>query len=178
MGKVSLWPLMRVCSHTKLRFVRNIIIPVTHNIIRITEAVHLIRMYGYLVCVIPPALGYMQIVSSRDANTLLPIIQQHVENGTIIWSHSWSSYRQVAQLPPVQQHECVNHSIEFVSSQWVHTNHIESYWNRCKVKLKRMRGCHRDQMPSYLDEFLWRERYGSNYTLENIYRDIALWYPV
>ena len=46
------------------RFVRNIIIPVTHNIIRITEAVHLIRMYGYLVCVIPHMILLWDICKS------------------------------------------------------------------------------------------------------------------
>ena len=43
------------------------------------------------------------------------------------------------QLPTVQNHDTVNHSLEFFDSQTgVHTNHIESYWNRVKIKLKRM----------------------------------------
>ena len=29
-----------------------------------------------------------------------------------------------------------------------------------KEKLKCMRGCHAEQLPSYLDEFMWRERHG------------------
>ena len=77
-----------------------------------------------------PALGYMQIVNSRDEATLLHIIRDHVENGTTIWSDQWAAYRNVQQLP------------------------------------------------SYLDEFLWRERYGGQNTLDNLYRDISLWYPV
>ena len=30
-----------------------------------------------------------------------------------------------------------------------------SYWNRVKLCLKRMTGCHRDSLPSYLDECMW-----------------------
>ena len=66
----------------------------------------------------------------------------HTHNGTIIWSDSWAAYNNIQQLPTVQNHDTVNHSLEFVDSQTgVHTNHIESYWNRVKIKLKRMRGC-------------------------------------
>ena len=127
-----------------------------------------------------PALGYMEIVGQRDAATLLPIIQAHVNQGTVIWSDCWAAYNNVIALPSIMGHDTVNHSIEFVAPSGVHTNHIESYWNRAKIKLKRMRGCHRSQLPSYLDEFMWRERYGkkSDDVLSNIYRDIALWYPV
>ena len=124
-----------------------------------------------------PALGYMEMVAARDAATLLPIIQAHVNPGTTIWSDSWAAYNNVIALPSVQGHDTVNHSIEFKSPSGTHTNHIESYWNRVKIKLKRMRGCHRSQLPSYLDEFMWRERYGK--TMDDVlYRDIALWFPV
>ena len=137
-------------------------------------------MFGMCDTSEEPALGYMELVDSRDAATLLPIIQAHVHPGTIIWSDCWAAYNNVHLLPPVQSHSSVNHSIEFVDSSGVHTNHIESYWNRVKIKIKRMRGCHRSMLTSYLDEFMWRERYGktSEDVLTNIYRDIALWYPV
>ena len=43
-----------------------------------------------------------------------------------------------------------------------------------------MKGVHSHQLPSYLDEFMWRERYGksSEEALENILRDISVQYPV
>ena len=77
----------------------------------------------------------------------------------MIWSDMWAAYNGVGQPPGVAQHQTVNHSVEFIDRQTgVHTQNIESYWNRVKIKLKRMRGCHSTQLPSYLDEFMWRER--------------------
>ena len=62
----------------------------------------------------------------------------------------------------------------------VFTQNIESYWNEAKMKLKRMKGCHAEQLPSYLDEFMWRERFGttSRNAWFNIIQDIAQQYPV
>ena len=122
----------------------------------------------------------MELVDHRDAATLLPIILAHVQPGTTIWSDGWAAYNNLATTPAISGYSTVNHSVEFVSPTGVHTNHIESYWNRAKIKLKRMRGCHRSMLPSYLDEFMWRERYGrsNDDVLGNIYRDIATIYPV
>ena len=74
----------------------------------------------------------------------------------------------------------LNHSVEFVSPSGVHTQNVESYWNRSKMKLKRMRGCAAKEVPSYLDEFMWRERFGktSREAMDSIIRDIAQQYPV
>ena len=52
------------------------------------------------------------------------------------------------------------------------------------TKLKRMKGCAGHQIPSYLDEFMWRERHGTidgtsrRLTFTNIMRGIAAQYPV
>ena len=47
-------------------------------------------------------------------------------------------------------------------------------------KLKQMKGCHEHQLPSYLDKFMWRERYGrtAGMAWQNILQDIATQYPV
>ncbi len=57
-----------------------------------------------------PVTGFVQLVADRRAVTLLPIIQVHVQPGTVIHS----------------SHGTVNHST--------------LNWNRIKIKLKRMRG--------------------------------------
>ena len=128
-----------------------------------------------------PSHGYLEVVSRRDAATLLPIIQSHVRPGTIIWSDQWRAYSNVSGLPNVANHQTVNHSIEFKNPvTGVHTNNIESYWERVKGKLKKMKGCKHEFIPSYLDEFLWKDKYGSSSVevFSNLQRDIALQYPV
>ena len=98
-----------------------------------------------------PARGYMEV--QRDAATLLPLIQAHVANGTIIHSDQWSAYLPVLGLPNVAAHETVNHSVMFVDPvAGIHTQNIGSYWRKAKRKLKRMKSCHASQ-------FMWRERF-------------------
>ena len=76
-------------------------------------------------------------------------------------SDECSTYRHIQQLGNVSAHNAVNNSLYFVDPvTGVHTQHVESYLNRVKDKLKRMRGCHATQLPSFLNEFLRRERYG------------------
>ena len=69
-----------------------------------------------------PALGFMQIVQRRDAATLLPIIQAHINPGTEI---QWAVYGNVGTLPGVAAHRTVNHSLEFVAADGTHTQHVE-----------------------------------------------------
>ena len=71
------------------------------------------------------ALGVMEPVASCDDATLLPIIQRHVHPETVVWSDMWAAYNNVQHLPPVAQHQTVNHSIEFVhSTTGVHSQNI------------------------------------------------------
>ena len=107
-----------------------------------------------------PALVVMTMVARRDAATLLPIIRRHVRPGTIVWSDEWAAYRRIQQQTPATQHQRVNHSLHFVPTMGVHTQNVESYWNRVKTKFKRMKGVQETMLASYLDEFMWRERHG------------------
>ena len=127
-----------------------------------------------------PALGYMQIVPQRDAATLLPIVQAHTLR-TLYYipmsgqhTGEWPACR---MLPSMTQ----------LTTQWNlstaplgHTQNVESYWNKTKIKFKRMKGCHASMLPSHLDEFRWRERFGKTATeaFNRIMRDIADQYPV
>ena len=62
-------------------------------------------VFGLVDTSVQPALGIMMLVGSRDAATLLPLIQQHVQPGTTVWSDEWCAYRRVQSLPAVGQHQ-------------------------------------------------------------------------
>lgn len=105
-------------------------------------------------------LCVFKVVGNREANTLLPIIQNHVKPGTIIMSDCWSAYNKISSLG--YEHHTVNHTYHFVDPSSIdkqfkiHTNGIESIWKDVKMNLKRMAGIKRGNIQSYLNEFIWR----------------------
>ena len=141
-------------------------------------------LYTYLTLkngVDDPALrqGFIQMVQRRDARTLLPIIQRVVAPGTTVWSDEWRAYAQLAGLGYV--HQTVNHSQNFTDPvTGVCTNHVEAYWCAVKRRFKKMIGTASGMVPSYLDEHMWRERYGRTPALcfVNIQRHIQERYPL
>ena len=59
-------------------------------------------------------------------------------------------------------HKTVNHSKHFVDPvTGVHTQNIEAYWSSVKIKFKILNGTSRQLTASYLDEHMYRQRYGS-----------------
>lgn len=106
--------------------------------------------------------GYIQLVEDRSAETLLPIISSWCEPGAIIYTDGWAAYNQLGSLG--FRHHSVIHERHFVDPETgVHTNSVESYWQRCKRKLKKMYGTKFTLLPSYLDEFMWNERFGGSF---------------
>lgn len=121
-------------------------------------------------------VGYITFVDKRDAATLLPIIQNVVLPDSVIISDEWAAYRGIGNLPQNYTHRTVNHSRNFVNpADGSHTNNVENYWKRAKAAFKRMNGTQKDMIASYLDDFMWRERYGQTFDLAycNIIRHIA-----
>ena len=101
-----------------------------------------------------PALGVMQVVTQSCA----AIYETQHRSGVMSGGHT----AMLAHWPIVPRHQIVNHSLHFKDPvTGVHTEHIESYWNWVKTKLKRMKGYHCSQLPLYLDEFMWFERHGT-----------------
>lgn len=103
---------------------------------------------------------YLECVASRDAATLLPIIEDKIEPGTIIVSDMWAAYNNIRHSPNGYEHLTVNHSLNFVNpnDRDAHTQTIEGMWARAKRKLKNMNGTSPELFRSYLDEFQWRCR--------------------
>ena len=137
-------------------------------------------VFGIVDTSTTPATGYLRMVNRRDAATLLPIIQNVIRPGSIIHSDQWRAYHGIQQQLGLQ-HRTVNHSLNFVDpGTGVHTQHIELYWNKCKGRFNAMHGTTIGKLPSYLDEFMWRDRFGRTHQdcFDNIQRHIAEFYPV
>ena len=136
---------------------------------------------GFLDCVIPAIHHHWVTCKLCLPEMLPPCCLLHVHPGTIIHSDQWRAYNRVSSLPPVASHSVVNHSLHFVDpATGTHTQNIELYWERVKRKIKNMKGCHATELTSYLDEFMWRERYGKTKTsaFRNICQDISIFYLV
>ena len=75
---------------------------------------------------------------------------------------SWAAYNYVQSLPNIAGHQVINHSLHFVfPARGVHTQNIESYWNRVKIKVKMMKGCHAQHLQGYLYEWKWSFRWSA-----------------
>jgi transposase-like protein len=96
----------------------------------------------------------LYVVPNRKAETLIPIINKHVVEGSIVFSDMWRAYRQIQET---HEHRMVNHDRHFVDpGTGVNTNSIEGVWRVAKMKIKRMGGIDRKYIQEYLDEFCWR----------------------
>ncbi|CAL4134733.1 unnamed protein product, partial [Meganyctiphanes norvegica] len=121
-----------------------------------------------------PAIGYMEIVETNDVATLFPMILKVVQPGSIIRSKDWRAYRTIQGISCTD--ETVNHSVNFVDVDTsVHKQAIESYWEKHKSYIAAMRSCTKNAVNSYLQEFMWRERFSDN-ALEILCEQIALQY--
>lgn len=112
-------------------------------------------------------MGYIRFVDRRDAQTLLPIIADVILPSSIIHSDEWAAYNGITGIANRNYtHETVNHRYNFVNPiSGAHTNNVENYWKRAKAVFKRMNGTKVGFVESYLDEFMWRERYGATFDL-------------
>ena len=109
---------------------------------------------------------FMEITTERNQETLEAIIRRNVEPNSIIWSDCWAGYRNIDSAGYF--HEVVNHSIEFVSSEGVHTNRIESIWGACKRKLNPIRNKKPDLIQGYLSEYIFKKKFSENVFSETL----------
>uniref|UniRef100_A0A183BKY7 DDE_Tnp_IS1595 domain-containing protein n=1 Tax=Globodera pallida TaxID=36090 RepID=A0A183BKY7_GLOPA len=78
-----------------------------------------------------PERCFIVPVERRNAATLLPLITQFIEPGSIVHSDMWRAYGGIPQLPYGYQHMTVNHTQNFIDpGTGAHTQSIESLWQR------------------------------------------------
>ena len=124
-------------------------------------------VFGIADCSSKPAKTMMKVVPDRSASSLIPIIEDNIKPGTTVRSDCWPSYNSLTTgtrpLPYI--HQTVNHETNFVEEKYdeltgktvpVHTQSIESSWNKAKMKIKNMKGCRKTSLQGYLDECSWR----------------------
>jgi transposase-like protein len=93
-------------------------------------------------------------VSDTKSTTLLPIMLNKVEKGSIVYTDEWKSYKMLSKN---FSHSIVNHSVdEFVRGN-VHTNNIESFWALLKRGLTDIYHHTSDEhLFRYINEFTYR----------------------
>ena len=120
-------------------------------------------------------------VEQRDANTLLPLIEDWILPGTKIMSDGWRAYNNIDQIGGgIYTHDVVIHQDNFVDplDRSIHTQNIESMWSRAKRIFRHMYGTSRALFDSYLIEFMWRTSFGKDDAFSAILSNIASQYPV
>ena len=72
------------------------------------------------------ATSHIELVDTRDTETLLPIIDSVMEPVSAVHTDEWRAYQEIMQLGLEQK--TVDHSVIFVELEsGVHTQNIESY---------------------------------------------------
>jgi hypothetical protein len=114
--------------------------------------------FGIVDATFTSALGFLKIVPDRTANILLPIIGEVVREGSVILSDEWPAYRQIQTVLGLT-HFSVCHKENFIHPiSGIHTQNVESYWNKLKMVIKAMKGVNESKHNDLIDVFLWRER--------------------
>eukprot|EP00111_Clytia_hemisphaerica_P012262 TCONS_00036000-protein len=107
-------------------------------------------VFGLVDTRFQPSKGYMEIVARRDRATLTAVINRVLQPNSVVHSDEWRGYIRLPQfVPNCVHHGTVNHTVNFVDPRTgVHTQHVESYWNKFKLKLKEMKGVLRMNLQS------------------------------
>ncbi len=97
--------------------------------------------------------SFIVCVEDRTEATLLSHIKEWIRPGTTIHSDCWKGYFNLALHG--YQHQTVNHSLEYITEDGVHTNNIEGHWFHLKRSLPR-HGTRKPHYESHIAEFIWR----------------------
>lgn len=95
----------------------------------------------------------LYIVPNRKRETLLPLIRKHISTDCHINHDGFVVYNNLAAEG--YSHSVVNHNLEFVTPERIHTNTIEGLWGLIKQRIARMHGLPSvDSLAALLDDSL------------------------
>ena len=103
---------------------------------------------------------FQVLTEVRNQATLESIISQYVLPGSTIWTDLWAGYNNLNLLG--YRHDTVNHSIEFRTSDGVHTNRIEAIWGAIKRKYRYITNKKSELMGSYLAGYQFKKTFINN----------------
>jgi hypothetical protein len=84
----------------------------------------------------------------------LPIIARVLRSNSIIYSDEWAAYNDLPKLNFDLKQVC--HKYNFVYPvTGVHTQHVESFTNKLKMKIKESKGVRKQDHTDFLTEFMW-----------------------
>jgi transposase-like protein len=95
------------------------------------------------------------VVDNTKRTTLHPVVKQHVEKGSQVFTDALASY---AGLSPTYVHQVIDHAECYVKGN-VHTNGLENYWSLFKRCIK---GTHISVEPFHLFRYLDAENFRFN----------------
>jgi len=110
---------------------------------------------GYCV---PQKKGFLIPVRRRDRRTLLPLIENHIAQGSEIHSDEHGAYKCLRRLG--WNHKTVKHKQNFVDPlTGAHTQGIESFWAGIKRQIRQVHGSQGDTRYERLHEAVYRHNY-------------------
>ncbi|MEP1305713.1 MAG: IS1595 family transposase [Balneola sp.] len=113
---------------------------------------------------------YTAIIPNAKTETLLPIIEQHVQPDSIVYTDTFRSYN--ALDVSSFQHVRINHS-ELFADRDNHINGIENFWSQAKRHMRRFNGIKPENFYWFLKECEWRFN-GSNHL--QLLKQLKSWY--
>lgn len=102
-----------------------------------------------------------KVVDNCKRDTVFPIIKEHVESGSEIFSDEFAVYRTLSEEG--YEHDTVNHSAgQYVKyredGEEVHTNTLEGFWSYPKNAIKGVhRGVSDRHLQGYINEYAFRQ---------------------
>src|SRR5437667_2427720 len=106
-----------------------------------------------------------QVIADRQRETLQPIIREHVEAGSAIFTDEMGGYKGLDEY----EHQIIDHAVQYVDGR-VHTNGLENFWSLLKRGLG---GTYVSVQPFHLFRYLDEQvfRYNNRATKDNPLND-------
>ena len=107
-------------------------------------------------------MGYSIIVENLSAEVLLSIINQIVIPRSIVVTDEWKSYSSLNESN-TYQHQTSCQKYCFVDRNTVtRTQNVESYNNKLKLAIKKMKGLTLKQRKVFIQGFMYRRRHSDD----------------